>query len=255
MEIPLFQLHAVLFPGAPLPLHVFEPRYRALVVDCLAAGEPFGVVCISSGPEVGPGRVAFAAVGTLAEIREVSRYPDGRYDIVTVGTGRFRLSGVIADRKPYLVGIGELLPEIVGDAERTARLARSVRARFVRYLELLQPWDDETEPGPAGAEPDVAAAAGAAGVSVDPAGMVPATSRLEEIAARLAPLGDPVALGHVVSGLVQAELQRLQRLLEAASTEERLADLDALLGSEIALLARRLGPYAPDPRIARLRHN
>jgi Lon protease-like protein len=255
MDIPLFQLHAVLFPGAALPLHVFEPRYRALIVDCLAAGEPFGVVCITSGPEVGPGRVAFAAVGTLAEIRKVNRYADGRYDIVTVGTGRFRLSGVIADRKPYLVGIGDLLPEIVGDAERTARLARSVRARFVRYLELLQPWDEETQPGPAGEEPDVAVAAGAAGVSVDPAGMVAATHRLEEITARLAPPGDPVALGHVVSGLVQTDLRRRQRLLEATTTEERLADLDALLGSEIALLARRLGPYAPDPRMPGLRRN
>ena len=244
MEIPLFPLHAVLVPGAPLPLHVFEPRYRALVADCLAAGAPFGVVCISAGREVGAGSVSFAAVGTLAEIREVSRHPDGRFDIVTIGTARFRLTGVLGDREPYLVGIGELLPDFPGDAERSARLARRVRSRFVRYLQLLQPEAD------APVDPDRASDA-----PVDPHRASASLADLEEIAARLAPPDDPTTLAHVVSGLVQAELPRRQRLLEASSTEERLADLDALLGREIALLSRRLAPYVPDPRLSTLHRN
>jgi hypothetical protein len=244
MEIPLFPLHAVLVPGAPLPLHVFEPRYRALVADCLAAGAPFGVVCISAGREVGAGSVSFAAVGTLAEIREVSRHPDGRFDIVTIGTARFRLTGVLGDREPYLVGIGELLPDFPGDAERSARLARRVRSRFVRYLQLLQPEADAPE------DPDRASDA-----PVDPHRASASLADLEEIAARLAPPDDPTTLAHVVSGLVQAELPRRQRLLEASSTEERLADLDALLGREIALLSRRLAPYVPDPRLSTLHRN
>ena len=78
---------------------------------------------------------------------------------------------------------------------------------------------------------------------------------LEEIAALLAPEDDPTALAHVVSGLVQAELPRRQRLLEAATTEDRLADLETLLVREVALLSRRLGPFAPDPRIPSLRRN
>ena len=244
MEIPLFPLHAVLVPGAPLPLHVFEPRYRALVADCLAAGAPFGVVCISAGREVGAGSVSFAAVGTLAEIREVSRHPDGRFDIVTIGTARFRLTGVLGDREPYLVGIGDLLPDFPGDAERSARLARRVRSRFVRYLQLLQPEAD------APVDPDRASDA-----PVDPHRASASLADLEEIAARLAPPDDPTTLAHVVSGLVQAELPRRQRLLEASSTEERLADLDALLGREIALLSRRLAPYVPDPRHSTLHRN
>ena len=244
MEIPLFPLHAVLVPGAPLPLHVFEPRYRALVADCLAAGAPFGVVCISAGREVGAGSVSFAAVGTLAEIREVSRHPDGRFDIVTIGTARFRLTGVLGDREPYLVGIGDLLPDFPGDAERSARLARRVRSRFVRYLQLLQPEAD------APVDPDRASDA-----PVDPHRASASLADLEEIAARLAPPDDPATLAHVVSGLVQAELPRRQRLLEASSTEERLADLDALLGREIALLSRRLAPYVPDPRLSTLHRN
>ena len=244
MEIPLFPLHAVLVPGAPLPLHVFEPRYRALVADCLAAGAPFGVVCISAGREVGAGSVSFAAVGTLAEIREVSRHPDGRFDIVTIGTARFRLTGVLGDREPYLVGIGELLPDFPGDAERSARLARRVRSRFVRYLQLLQPEAD------GGGDADRASDA-----PVYPHRASASLADLEEIAARLAPPDDPTTLAHIVSGLVQAELPRRQRLLEASSTEERLADLDALLGREIALLSRRLAPYVPDPRHSTLHRN
>jgi ATP-dependent Lon protease len=259
MEIPLFPLHVVLVPGAPLPLHIFEPRYRTLVADCLAAGARFGVVCISAGREVGAGSVAFASVGTLAEIREASRYPDGRYDIVTVGTTRFRLSDVVADRKPYLIGIGEPLPEVVGDEERTALLARRVRSRFVRYLELLQPVDeDDAEDAGGDAAGDLDAPPGTmddAALAVDPGRASAAFARLEEIAARLAPPDDPSTLAHVVSGLVQVELPRRQRLLEAATTEERLADLDGLLAREIALLARRLGPYDPDPRLPTLRRN
>jgi uncharacterized protein len=253
MEIPLFPLHAVLVPGAPLPLHVFEPRYRGLVADCLAAATPFGVVCISAGREVGAGSVTFASVGTLADIREVSRYPDGRYDIVTVGGARFRLSAVAADRKPYLVGTAELLPEVLGDPGRTARLARRVRSRFVRYLALLQPAD---EPG-GEASDDLEGRSSTAGreASGDEERPGAARARLEVIAALLAPLEDPTALAHVVSGLVQAELPRRQQLLEAATTEERLADLDGLLEREVVLLSRRLGPYAPDPRLPVLRRN
>jgi hypothetical protein len=264
MEIPLFPLHVVLAPGSPLPLHVFEPRYRALVADCLAAGEPFGVVCLSAGREVGAGQVAFAAVGTLAEIREVTRYPDGRSDIMTIGTARFRLTGVDGTRKPYLVGTGELLPEVLGDPERVGPLAERVRRRFVRYLELLQPDVDEDvadeadheSPGDEGPADEGPADEGPPGEAV-PERRANASSRerLAEVAARLAPPGDAITLGHVVSGLVQAELPRRQDLLEATSTEERLALLDELLAREISLLARRLAPYAPDPRLVPLRRN
>jgi len=247
MEIPLFPLHAVLVPGAPLPLHVFEPRYRALVDDCLATGSPFGVVCLVAGREVGAGKVSFAAVGTLASIRDVDRHPDGRLDIVAVGAGRFRLTGVDATSKPYLVGTGILLPELLGDPARVARLAARVRSRFARYLELLGADEGEADEGAAAGRDDEppadATPAGAAAVS------------LGEIAARIAPPDDPATLAHVVSGLVEAELPRRQRLLEAETAEDRLAELDALLAREIALLARRLAPYVADPRLQARRGN
>jgi len=80
MQLPLFPLHTVLCPGIALPLHIFEPRYRALVRDCVEASAPFGVVLIRNGREVGGGTISFSAIGTLAEIREAGRYPDGRYE-------------------------------------------------------------------------------------------------------------------------------------------------------------------------------
>lgn len=99
MDIPLFPLHTVLCPGIVVPLHVFEERYRALTRHCLDGGTPFGVVLIRDGREVGDQRViALAGVGAFAEIRRAGRYPDGRYDLLAAGTGRFAIDLVDAER-------------------------------------------------------------------------------------------------------------------------------------------------------------
>ena len=100
MELPLFPLHTVLCPGVALPLKVFEDRYRAMVKRCLDQDEPFGVVLIRDGREVGAGATAIATVGTIAEIREASKYSDGRYDLLVVGTRRFRIESVAVGREP-----------------------------------------------------------------------------------------------------------------------------------------------------------
>ena len=86
-RLPLFPLGTVLFPGLVLPLHIFEPRYRTLVADLVALPESeprrFGVVAIRAGREVGADGVrALHAVGCTAELRQVQRHEDGRYDIV-----------------------------------------------------------------------------------------------------------------------------------------------------------------------------
>ena len=100
-ELPMFPLGTVLFPYAPLPLHVFEPRYRALVEACLAAEtEPeFGVVLIERGSEVGGGDTRFD-VATVARILQVGRADDGRYVLGTVGTRRLRVVRWLDDA-PY----------------------------------------------------------------------------------------------------------------------------------------------------------
>ncbi|GAA3389893.1 LON peptidase substrate-binding domain-containing protein [Cryptosporangium minutisporangium] len=144
--IPLFPLGTVLFPGVVLPLHIFEPRYRALTRDLMTAGpdaRQFGVCAIRQGWEVGDDAVtALYEVGCTAELRQVHPYRDGRFDVVTAGRDRFRLLEVIpADGDvPYLRGRIERLPEAIADArtgEEAEVLAAGVREIFARCRTLL----------------------------------------------------------------------------------------------------------------------
>lgn len=95
----MFPLGTVLLPGGFLPLHVFEPRYRALVHDCLQGTPEFGVALIERGSEVGGGDSRFD-VGCIARIVEASETPDGRWALGTVGTRRVRVGAWLGD-DPY----------------------------------------------------------------------------------------------------------------------------------------------------------
>lgn len=89
--LPIFPLDLVLLPGVPLPLHVFEPRYKEMIGECLDEKKPFGVVRASSE--------GVAEIGCTAEILEVTkRYDDGRMDILTRGVERFEVLQVHEDR-------------------------------------------------------------------------------------------------------------------------------------------------------------
>jgi Lon protease-like protein len=129
-------------PGLVLPLHIFEPRYRMLVEALLAlpdeAPRQFGVVAIKAGREVGrDGVVALHAIGCTAELREVTPYSDGRFDIVTVGQARFRLLELDEEAgTPYLTGRVDLLREVDGD-DALEELTQRVALRFAAYRERL----------------------------------------------------------------------------------------------------------------------
>ncbi|MDQ6795875.1 MAG: LON peptidase substrate-binding domain-containing protein, partial [Chloroflexota bacterium] len=123
MELPLFPLHTVLCPGIALPLHIFEPRYRLLIERCVERSAPFGIVLIREGREVGSDEVAIAGVGTMAEIREATKLPDGRYDILVVGSGRFTVDAVDSASEPYLIAQVTTLVDEVGDATAATALA------------------------------------------------------------------------------------------------------------------------------------
>jgi Lon protease-like protein len=91
LMLPLFPLDLVLLPGVPLPLHVFEPRYKEMIAECLDEKKPFGVVRASSN--------GVAEIGCTAEIIEVTkRYDDGRMDILTRGVERFEVLQVHEER-------------------------------------------------------------------------------------------------------------------------------------------------------------
>lgn len=134
MELPLFPLHVVLFPGRPLPLHVFEPRYRRLLADCLDGERRFGVVAIRSGVEVGAPAETFD-VGTIARIEQVTPLEDGRFDLHTRGTQRFRIRRRLLD-DPYPCADVELLDDAPLDEAAEAR-SGELREILVPYLASL----------------------------------------------------------------------------------------------------------------------
>jgi Lon protease-like protein len=113
MKIPLFPLELVLFPGMPLPLHIFEPRYREMIAECISGNAPFGVV---RGQRDG-----LAIIGCTAQVvRVLHSYPDGRSDILTQGADRFEIEQ-LDNNRTFLEAQVDLLPDTGPSAERSAR--------------------------------------------------------------------------------------------------------------------------------------
>jgi Lon protease-like protein len=130
----LFPLHTVLFPGRPLPLHVFEPRYQELLRDCLESDRRFGVVAIRAGAEVGCDADLFD-VGTIAEIERVEELEDGRANITTRGTDRFRITALVRGPSYLKAQVAPLAEPPAG--ERAALCARALRNVLLPYLAAL----------------------------------------------------------------------------------------------------------------------
>jgi Lon protease-like protein len=130
--LPLFPLNTVLFPGQLLPLHIFEPRYRQMMGECIQHGQPFGVVLIRSGEEVGE-TAEPVEVGTTAHIVQVENVDD-RMNILCVGKARFRIAQLLHD-KPYLSGRIEWWPWEPYQAGR-AEVDR-IRRQLDRYVRAL----------------------------------------------------------------------------------------------------------------------
>ncbi len=136
IELPLFPLNTVLFPGQMLPLHIFEDRYRLMIRRCLAEDLPFGVVLIKRGREVGD-EAEPHEVGTVAHIVKSSHLPDGTMDVVTVGQERFCIHHLIHDQ-PYLRGeVKTLSMQEPSDPSAMVTLADAVRESVVHYIELI----------------------------------------------------------------------------------------------------------------------
>ncbi len=115
-RLPLFSLNHVLFPGEMLPLHIFEPRYRQLLADCLEGDQRFGITA-SESP--GPG-----TIGCVARIRGTQAMPDGRSNIVVMGESRFGVRALLAEGTPYPVAAVEEF----GDEPGTAPLPAETEA-------------------------------------------------------------------------------------------------------------------------------
>ena len=211
--LPLFPLGAVLYPGMLLPLHIFEERYRQLVRDLFARPEPrrFGVIAIRKGRETGiDGVHSLYEIGCTATLRRVDKLDDGGFDLVTVGTQRFRLLA-IDQTLPYLQGEIELLVEDAVDQAAAAPFVRALQSAFRTYLDAL------TERGGA-------------------------TVRIEDLPS------DPVLLSFVVAATMVIDLPERQSLLDEPDTVRRLGTERALLARETAVLRATTSRPAPDLR-------
>jgi Lon protease-like protein len=136
--LPLFPLDTVLFPGMVLPLHIFEERYKLMVNRCLEEERPFGVLLSHEGKDVAGtgGRATPYEVGTTAVIAGVSRMEDGRMNLVTIGSERFRLLSVRNDGA-YLVGTAQPWPLDSGSELEAQGQVEPVRTLFRQYLSML----------------------------------------------------------------------------------------------------------------------
>ncbi|PZS19075.1 MAG: peptidase S16 [Pseudonocardiales bacterium] len=140
--IPVFPLSAVLLPGMAMPLHIFEPRYRQLLIDVQEGSGPdtFGIIALHTGTDVGwPGTAGsepgIMDVGTLAEILDVTRFDDGASDLLTVGSRRFRIRELLTEGTPYLRAEVDWLDELDGDLHPAH--ATATRRLCAEYFQLL----------------------------------------------------------------------------------------------------------------------
>lgn len=199
-RLPLFPLRTVLFPRMPLPLRIFEERYKLMINRCLDEGGPFGVALIRSGDEVG-GPAEPYDVGTTARIARLQRLDEGRMNLIVVGERRFRIERLYDDQL-YLTGDVVYLESDPGDPAEADEEAHRVATLFGEQLRLVM------------------AISGQWTRTID----LP---------------GDPDYLADYVAHQIGAAPRQQQELLETLSVPERLRREADLLGERIRALTER----------------
>jgi Lon protease-like protein len=199
LDIPLFALDTVLFPGMELPLHIFEERYRRMVGVCLKGDRRFGVL-LERPVAAGGGTAAAYSVGTSAIITRVDEQEDGGLDIQTAGVERFRVLHVLRT-EPFSVGRVEPFPLEGAESPAVVPLVKRTAELFVRYLRL---------------------AAEALGTVI----------RIEDVPR------DARSLAYVIGIALQVSLEEKQGLLSTLTLSMLLAREFAILSREEILLTR-----------------
>ncbi len=197
-ELPLFPLNTVLFPGMPLPLHIFEPRYREMVRVCLEEQRPFGVVLIRDGVAEGGPVADPHDVGCVAEIIEVQRLEDGRLLLMTIGQERFRILSLNHDHA-YLTGSVEAMPFAHEDPAILGKARERLRPLLLEYLQIL---------------------ADAGQVEFDPAQLP----------------DDPEDILYLAAAVLQVEAEQKQHFLESQQASAVLRQLTAVYNRELGYL-------------------
>ena len=199
VTLPLFPLRLVLFPGQVLPLHIFEPRYRLMINQCVEKEEPFGVVLMRDDTpdwrEYNGDLELPYQVGTTAHIQRMERLADGRLNIITLGLHRFRVRSLRFDM-PFLQGEVESFPREGAPAPQDTKAVSRLLPGYIKQLSRVLNSDIDL-----GEAPD-----------------------------------DPHTLAFVTAAALQLPWDEKQSLLETPDLPQLLSAERALLGKETMLL-------------------
>lgn len=191
-ELPVFPLPVVLFPGVPLPLHIFEPRYRQMLTDITDGDKLFGVSYFD--PTTATNEVPPAGqVGCVAEVTETQAFPDGRSNILALGVVRYRIESYVERGDPYLVAKLSYFEDQEEDQSALVGPTKEVAEAFTRIAQAVRTINDER-------------------------------TNLPDISDT-----EPQRLSFLVAAAMEIEADVKQELLEMRSTFERLERLRAML--------------------------
>jgi len=191
--LPIFPLKTVLFPGVPMPLHIFEEHYRRMINECLAENKSFGVVLIKKGQETGPPAVPFE-IGTEAKISRAERLDDGQLNILAIGLRRFRIQKLL-EPAPYLSAEVTFLQDEDGNREQALLTDQILRLVLLDFIQLTSIFTL---------------------VPVYPFDLP----------------SDPARFSYLAAHLLNLPAKTKQKLLEASTVEERLKTARDLLVAE-----------------------
>ncbi len=210
IELPLFPLNVVLFPGVVLPLHIFEPRYRQMIADCQVDQRPFGIVLAQPGSE--PLQEIPYSVGTMVEIRDLHSMEDGRYVLMAMGIKRFRILSHHR-QKPYLSGLVEAYNDNTTSGYELDMHFRDAQNLFSTYLELLLQAAKEEDQDISSCLPE-----------------------------------SPEDLSFFIAYFLEIQDEQKQHFLELTSTIQRLHEEIAILRREVPFMRQMLAKPPDDDR-------
>ena len=205
-DLALFPLNTVLFPGMPLQLHIFEPRYRVMIQQCLDTQQPFGVVLIHQGLEAYGPLATPVQMGCTARIINTIPLEGERMNLTAVGEERFRILK-LNDKLPYLVGEVEAVPLERPSSIELVRGARHLAPWVSEYLRLVNRIDPDNAPDLAGID-------------------------LPE---------DPLVKLYLAASILHVPATEKQPLLEVTYASELLSHVVRLYRRETAVLRKQLG--------------
>jgi len=201
-DLPIFPLSIVLFPGVPLPLHIFEQRYRQMLNDIRVSNNLFGISYFdvsTSQQEIPP----TGHIGCVAEVSETQTLPDGRSNILTVGVIRYRIEEYVERGDPYLVARVSFFEDEEDDNDLLRSNSREVAETFTRIARAVRTINDERA-----SLPDISDT-------------------------------EPQQLSFLVAAAMEVDTDLKQELLEMRSTSERLRRLRDMLARAVTSYEER----------------